>query len=120
METNVNVNNGTYEVTKLLAEAKHLQTVKKEFNDVADSQEVKGLEKYGVALDPHAKYDWLAMAKEELVDGFKYLECERVRRDELISVVIDDLEHLQLNWGTISQHALLIKCINNLKRMKGE
>jgi len=59
----------------------HLQHTKQVFNNIADSQEEKGIAKYGKPLDPLDDYNWLSMAREELVDGFKYLEAEQVKRN---------------------------------------
>lgn len=51
------------------------------FGKVATTQEEKGLQKYRQSLDPlDIRHDWLLMAEEELVDGYKYLNAERVRR----------------------------------------
>ena len=58
----------------------HLQTVKNKFNQIADSQEDKGIEKYGQPLNPLDNYDWLGMALEEQVDGTKYLIAEMEKR----------------------------------------
>lgn len=59
-----------------------LDKVISSFSKTARTQEMKGIEKYGHELQPlEQKYDWLEMAKEEIVDGFKYLEAERERRD---------------------------------------
>ncbi|RDW21020.1 hypothetical protein CWR48_04195 [Oceanobacillus arenosus] len=63
---------------------KHLSRSIDSFADVATSQEEKGIVKYGKPLDPLDKYDWLQMAKEELVDGFKYLEAEHVKRQQIV------------------------------------
>ena len=57
-----------------------IEEVKSEFAWVAEKQEEKGIKKYGHELRPLDDYDWLEMAKEELVDAFKYLECERIKR----------------------------------------
>jgi hypothetical protein len=52
---------------------------------VHDSQQVYGLEKYGITLDevPTEKYDWQLMAIEESVDMNQYLtrECRRLHED---------------------------------------
>lgn len=52
-----------------------------EFTKIIDSQDTKGLEKYGTSID-EAKdedYHWLEMASEEVADMFKYLVKE-IRR----------------------------------------
>lgn len=58
----------------------HLNSSIKMFNLVAKEQEEKGMEKYGQPLKPLDDYCWLNMAAEELVDGFKYLHAEQVKR----------------------------------------
>lgn len=69
---------------------KHLHNTLIDFAHVANEQEKKGIEKYGQPLDPDDSYDWLEMAKEELVDGYKYLLAEQVRRNR----VIDDIRQI--------------------------
>jgi len=59
----------------------HLNHAIEEFAKTANNQENKGIKKYGKLLNPLDNYDWLQMAKEEQVDGFKYLEAEIVKRD---------------------------------------
>lgn len=58
----------------------HLQTVKDTFGQVADSQEDKGINKYGQSLNPLDNYCWLDMALQEQVDGVKYLIAEQEKR----------------------------------------
>lgn len=60
-----------------------ISTILARFVTVSFSQEEKGIRKYGKELDPLDNYDWLQMAEEELVDGFKYLQCAKVQRDML-------------------------------------
>lgn len=69
---------------------KHLHDTLIDFSSVAHSQEQKGIKKYGQPLDPDDSYDWLEMAKEEQVDGYKYLLAEQVRRNR----VIDDIRQI--------------------------
>ena len=59
----------------------HLEHSINSFAKSATSQEEKGIQKYGKPLNPLDNYDWLEMAKEEQVDGFKYLEAEKVKRN---------------------------------------
>ncbi|WP_277679240.1 hypothetical protein [Gracilibacillus dipsosauri] len=61
----------------------HLQSSINEFQKVAESQEFKGLKKYGKPVYPLDNYDWLDMANEEIVDAFKYLHAERVKRKHI-------------------------------------
>lgn len=63
---------------------KHLTDTFIDFANVATEQERKGIKKYGQPLDPNDSYDWLEMAKEEQVDGYKYLLAEQVRRNRVI------------------------------------
>lgn len=58
----------------------HLQASIDMFTETARSQEQKGIEKYGRPLDPLDNYDWLKMAEEEMVDGYKYLAAEMEKR----------------------------------------
>lgn len=66
---------------------KHLNESIKEFDRVARVQEKKGIMKYGQALDPLDRYDWLEMAKEELVDAFKYLQAEKEKRTFILDKI---------------------------------
>ena len=66
---------------------KHLNNSISEFDRVARLQERKGIMKYGKALDPLDKYNWLKMAKEESVDGFKYLQAEIEKREFILSKI---------------------------------
>lgn len=65
----------------------HLKDSIKAFEDVATDQEYKGLEKYGQPLNPLDNYDWLAMAKEESADEFKYLHAEQVKREFVVDKI---------------------------------
>lgn len=68
----------------------HLDKTVSEFNKVAYTQEMKGIQKYGQALDPLDDYDWLKMALEEQVDGTKYLVAEMEKR----KFVVDKIRNL--------------------------
>lgn len=54
-------------------------------SNVVDSQDQKGMEKYGKTIDQahDHNYDWQMMAIEELVDAMKYMvkENERLARE---------------------------------------
>lgn len=65
----------------------HLEKVNKKFSETAYLQEMKGIRKYGKALDPIDNYDWLQMALEEQVDGTKYLVAEIEKRKHVVSQV---------------------------------
>lgn len=79
-----------------------LQFVISKFTKSATDQENKGIEKYGHELQPmDPKWDWLNMAEEELIDGFKYLCAERERRDKVLREVFDELTRIQepMKWN---------------------
>lgn len=65
----------------------HLVDSVKNYTEKAMDQEVKGIHKYGKALDPHDDYDWLEMAKEELADAYKYLHAEHVKRKYIVAEI---------------------------------
>jgi len=76
---------------------RHLQSSIDKFTSSAKSQEDKGIEKYGQPLDPLDDYDWLEMAIEEQVDGFKYLHAEQIKRQWAISNIRRTLSADDLN-----------------------
>lgn len=65
----------------------HLEYAKELFNQSADDQEEKGMEKYGQALEPLDNYCWLDMAIQEQTDGFKYLAAEKVKREFVVGKI---------------------------------
>jgi hypothetical protein len=65
-----------------------LKLVTGKFNEKAISQEAKGIVKYGVPLNPMDDYDWLNMADDELIDGYKYFVAERTKRDTVLKDVM--------------------------------
>jgi len=72
----------------------HLHECNRKFIDVNFSQELKGKEKYGEPLNPHNKnYDWLEMAIEEVVDGFKYLHAEQVKRERIVAKIREIIQY---------------------------
>ncbi|GGJ86142.1 hypothetical protein GCM10007063_05800 [Lentibacillus kapialis] len=58
----------------------HLEHTKQKFAEMANTQERKGIQKYGQPLDPLEGRDWLTMCSEEMVDGYKYLVAEQEKR----------------------------------------
>lgn len=66
---------------------KHLENTVVDFTERAYEQENKGIKKYGKALDPLDDYDWLTMAAEEQVDGYKYLLAEMEKRKYIASEI---------------------------------
>jgi len=67
------------------------------FENIALKQEAKGIEKYGQRLNPLDRYDWLRMAAEEQVDGFKYLHAEIEKRRFAIGMIKGILSELDLD-----------------------
>ena len=96
-----------------------LEKVITQFSKTARTQEMKGIEKYGHELQPmENKYDWLEMAKEEFVDGFKYLAAEKERRD----ILIENIEAkilFAMECGTHGRTSLK-GALDDLKRLRGE
>ncbi|WP_419892837.1 hypothetical protein [Oceanobacillus kimchii] len=88
----------------------HLERSIVSFAETARSQEDKGINKYGKALDPFDDYDWLRMAKEEQVDGFQYLEAEIVKRGHIAWRIRALIEHSTLaRWSKSEINFLLDK-----------
>lgn len=75
------------EAVKAFYENNHLEKVKEKFEETANQQELKGIEKYGQPLDPLDNYDWLKMALEEQVDGTKYLVAEMEKRKFIVNKI---------------------------------
>lgn len=92
---------------------KHLNDTLIDFAHVANEQEMKGIKKYGQPLDPDDSYDWLEMAKEEQVDGYKYLLAEQVRRNR----VIDDIRKV---ISTNVKPCIADKINSLLKELEGD
>ena len=63
---------------------KHFRNTVLDFWVRAYEQENKGIKKYGKALEPLDDYDWLTMAAEEQVDGYKYLLAEMKKREYVV------------------------------------
>jgi|GEM_PF-2936810 hypothetical protein len=98
-----------------------LEKVIDQFADTATSQEKKGIEKYGHELQPmDPKWDWLAMAKEEFVDGFKYLAAEQERRNELIKEIKFKIIGAMNHNTSAAVNLYLTEALEGLKRLRGE
>lgn len=69
-----------------------LELAKDKFIQTANSQERKGIQKYGQPLNPLDDYDWLEMAIEEQTDGFKYLVAEQEKRKFVVGKIRKLLE----------------------------
>ena len=59
----------------------------KEFIDINKRQDTKGFKKYGQYLAHLDDYDWMEMASEEMVDGFKYLIAEKHKRGHIVAQI---------------------------------
>lgn len=75
----------------------HLENTVIKFSIEAQSQEEKGIQKYGQPLNPLDNYDWLKMAIEEQVDGFKYLYAEQVKRAHVVSEIRQLTDNKQIH-----------------------
>lgn len=74
---------------------KHLENTKIAFSEVADSQENKGIEKYGKPLNPLDNYDWLDMEFEELIDAAKYNRAEKIKRNHIVGRIRKLMLHVE-------------------------
>lgn len=90
------------EAVKAFYENSHLEKVKEKFEETANQQELKGIEKYGQLLDPLDNYDWLKMAAEEQVDGFKYLVAEMEKRKFIVNKLRNLIDH-KSEWGSYEE-----------------
>jgi len=54
--------------------------------------------KYGKALDPLDRYDWLQMCTEELVDAFKYLQAEKEKRTFILNKIRKANDKEEINF----------------------
>lgn len=72
----------------------HVESSKKEFDNVIYMQAYKGLDKYNQPMDPYDKrYDWLKMAMEELVDGFQYIHAEQIKRKHITDQIREIIKY---------------------------
>lgn len=70
-----------------------LNKVNDDFKTTATSQERKGIIEYGQPLDPmDERYDWIDMARSEMVDGYKYLLAEEERRDQTLLKAFEEID----------------------------
>jgi hypothetical protein len=51
------------------------------------SQDDFGVNKYGEPLSSNMNYNWLEMAREEISDFLKYLQCEEERKNLVIATL---------------------------------
>lgn len=51
------------------------------------AQDDFGVNKYGKSLRHDMPYNWLHMAREELADMIKYLECEELRKEQVVAAL---------------------------------
>ncbi len=47
----------------------------------------KGVKEYGTPLHHSLKYDWLAMADQEVWDFQKYMQCEKDRKAHVVQLL---------------------------------
>lgn len=59
---------------------------------VMKSQDVFGVDKYNQPLKSGYRYGWLDMAKEEIADMLKYLECEQERKETITSLIREAID----------------------------
>lgn len=96
-----------------------LQRVVSRFSSLAAEQEEKGMQKYGHEVQPlEPKYDWLRMAEEEFVDGFKYLSAERERRDKLLADALLDVQYVRRTWFISADEEMKNKLLQVEKSIK--
>lgn len=99
----------------------YLEKTIRRFAETARAQEEKGIAKYGHELQPlDHKWDWLEMAKEELVDAFKYLSAERERRDVLITEINHHLITALNRSEDSTVNIPLRKAMARMGKLKGE
>jgi uncharacterized coiled-coil DUF342 family protein len=83
-----------YEMDGKLVRPATTQKVIDEFTKILDSQDLKGVEKYGVTIDAadDNKYNWLIMSLEETADLQKYLVKEIKRLEKVVHELTEELE----------------------------
>jgi hypothetical protein len=69
----------------------------KRLESVMHSQDDFGIEKYGKPLNSRMNYNWLSMAREEIADFLKYLECEEERKEVVVSLMEHAFKYEE-NW----------------------
>lgn len=88
------------------------QIVIKEFSKIIDSQDKKGIEKYGKTIDEAVNYDWELMALEEAADLQKYLVKEIIKLRAELQILKEK------SWFKVYQENLeLTKEIEKLSKM---
>ena len=71
------------DLSKHAVSDKSLETLR----EVMYQQDEFGVKKYGIALDHSHKYDWDAMADEEIADFLKYRQCAKERKEYIINLL---------------------------------
>jgi hypothetical protein len=86
------------------------QIVIDEFSKVIDSQDNKGMEKYGVSIDDaeDASYNWPMMAMEELADFSKYQVKEILKLQKNNAVLIEENMNLRIEAEEISNESAVM------------
>lgn len=91
----------------------------RELEQVMLKQDEKGMEKYGQALDPYdKKYDWLQMAEEELADMAKYFKAEQYKRNYVMELVMEQIEHVQKHAET-TRDDYTVNAMEDIKKNLG-
>lgn len=89
------------------------EQTKESIGSALDSQDGYGFEKYGKPLDhKDTRYNWLAMFKEEIADGLKYIECEENRKKDVIELLEKAIKASKLgvrNEGFVGEALSLLK-----------
>jgi hypothetical protein len=81
-----NTEGESFPITKNALESKRL---------TMEKQDEFGMNKYGKPLDHRMNYNWRQMIREELADADKYLQCEELRNEEIVSLLEKALELLK-------------------------
>ena len=76
------------------------------FTSFLDSQDKKGIEKYGVSIDQATGYDWNAMAMEEIADFAKYVIKENQQLQKRIQDALETLGNADGEYLKASNDAI--------------
>ena len=93
----------------------------KSIGTAMDSQDGYGFDKYGKPLEhTDTRYNWLAMFKEEIADGLKYIECEENRKKDVILLLENSIKliNLEPDINPHTKYALLLLVEEALKLLK--
>lgn len=99
-----------------IIDSEFLKLVTGKFKETALNQELKGLKKYGSPVNPMDDYDWLNMAEEEQIDGYKYLMAERVKRDTILKDVFAIFQQLKESLSQKQESFVYVKIIESVEQ----